>query len=164
MRMVATVAGMLMLAGCEVPIPEQKNEAVIEPSGVMNAENAADVSANASAPADAAVDPAAGAQANRIPAAYRGRWGLVPADCTSTRGDNKGLMTVEYDRLRFYESRATPTKVETVSPTELRLSLSFEGEGQTWTEETPFSLSDNGNALTRISSEGQTLRYARCGA
>src|SRR4051812_2684079 len=26
-----------------------------------------------------------------IPTAIRGRWGLVPADCTSTRGDAKGL-------------------------------------------------------------------------
>src|SRR5688500_4994135 len=29
-----------------------------------------------------------------IPAAFHGRWGMVPADCTSTKGDAKGLITI----------------------------------------------------------------------
>ena len=29
-----------------------------------------------------------------IPAALRGRWGMTPADCTSTRGDAKGLLEI----------------------------------------------------------------------
>ena len=33
-----------------------------------------------------------------IPAAFHGRWGMVPADCTSTRGDNKGLITVDAEQ------------------------------------------------------------------
>ena len=41
-----------------------------------------------------------------IPAQYRGRWGMAAADCTSTRGDNKGLMTVGSTSIRFYESTA----------------------------------------------------------
>ncbi|QNE33259.1 hypothetical protein F1C10_01780 [Sphingomonas sp. NBWT7] len=98
-----------------------------------------------------------------MPPAFLGRWGLVPADCTSTRGDAKGLMTVEADRLTFYESRATISKLTAVSPTELRASLAFSGEGQEWTQETPLVLEDNGNALTRV-ADGQTLRYTRCTA
>src|SRR5436190_24401153 len=27
-----------------------------------------------------------------IPEQYRGRWGMVPADCTSTKGDAQGLI------------------------------------------------------------------------
>src|SRR5688572_30753552 len=32
--------------------------------------------------------------ASTIPASLHGRWGLTPADCTSTRGDAKGLLIV----------------------------------------------------------------------
>ena len=51
------------------------------------------------------------ATANVIPAAFHGRWGMVPADCTSTRGDDKGLITVDANSIKFYESRATLAKV-----------------------------------------------------
>ena len=37
---------------------------------------------------------AADASGQTIPAALQGNWGLVPADCTSTRGDNKGLLRI----------------------------------------------------------------------
>src|SRR5215210_8614734 len=46
--------------------------------------------------------------ASAIPASLHGRWGLTPADCTSTRGDAKGLLIVGPDEIRFYESRAVP--------------------------------------------------------
>src|ERR1044072_7834775 len=42
-----------------------------------------------------------------IPAQYQGRWGMVPADCTSTRGDAKGLITIGDKTIRFFESTAT---------------------------------------------------------
>ena len=38
-----------------------------------------------------------------IPAAIRGRWGLTPADCTSTRGDAKGLLEIGPDTLKCSE-------------------------------------------------------------
>jgi hypothetical protein len=152
------VLGGLALAGCRVPIPETPNEASYDEGAVFNSVNAIDPAAAPDAsPTDAATAP------GRLPAAFLGRWGLVPADCTSTRGDAKGLMTVEADRLTFYESRATIARVDTVSPTELKASLAFSGEGQEWTQETPLILEDNGNALTRT-ADGQTLRYTRCGA
>lgn len=153
------VAALLLLAGCEIPMPEQKNE--IDYGTGFTTVNAAEPIANAS---DAAVaDRGAIVIDGRIPAAFLGRWGLVPADCTSTAGDNKGLMTVEPDRLSFYESRATIARLERVSPTELRATLAFSGEGQQWTQETPLILEDGGNALIRV-ADGQTLRYKRCGA
>ena len=142
MKAVAIGVGVLLLAGCGGSAPEQQNAAVVADAGTV-------------APA-AAVD-------GNIPASFQGRWGLVPADCTSTNGDNKGLMTVEPDRLTFYESRATITKLDVRSPTELRAALAFTGEGQTWTQEMPLVLEDGGTVLTRI-ADGQTLRYTRCGA
>ncbi|WP_219729774.1 hypothetical protein [Sphingomonas sp. NBWT7] len=147
-----------LLSACQVPMPEQRNETPVEEGATFNVVNALDP-----APRDDAADVAAAANDGRLPPAFLGRWGLVPADCTSTRGDAKGLMTVEADRLTFYESRATISKLTAVSPTELRASLAFSGEGQEWTQETPLVLEDNGNALTRV-ADGQTLRYTRCTA
>jgi hypothetical protein len=152
---------LLALAGCKVPIPENENAAPIEESGTFNVVNAVEPEAE---PTPGATPTAAAAAADgKIPPVFQGRWGLVPADCTSTRGDNKGLMTVEADRLTFYESRATIAKLTVASPTELKATLDFSGEGQTWQQETPLILEDNGNALTRT-AEGQTLRYAKCAA
>jgi predicted small lipoprotein YifL len=78
----------------------------------------------------AAAMPAA---AGRIPAAFQGRWGLAPADCTTTRGDAKGLMIVTADELRFYESRAVPTSGVAADQDSIRGDFTFAGEGQNWT-------------------------------
>lgn len=153
MRIALLGAALLALAGCKVPVSEPRNDATVDESGTFNVVNAAEPDAT----------PTAAVADGKIPPAFQGRWGLVPADCTSTRGDNKGLMTVEADRLTFYESRATIGKMAVVSPTELKATLDFSGEGQTWQQETPLILEDNGNALTRT-AEGQTLRYAKCAA
>ncbi|UVO50461.1 hypothetical protein M0208_08000 [Sphingomonas sp. SUN019] len=160
MRIALLGVALLALAGCKVPIPEPQNDAVIEETGTFNVVNAVEPDAP---PAPGATPTAAAAADGKIPPVFQGRWGLVPADCTSTKGDNKGLMTVEADRLTFYESRATIAKLAVVSPTELKATLDFSGEGQTWQQETPLILEDNGNALTRT-AEGQTLRYAKCAA
>lgn len=148
----------LLFAGCQAAPPEQKNQvddgsaatlAAIEPAPENGSAQVADRSTII---AD-----------KRIPPAFLGRWGLVPADCTSTAGNNKGLMTVAPDRLSFYESRATITRLEGVSSTRLRATLAFSGEGQQWTEETPLTLEENGDVLTRV-ADGQPLRYTRCAA
>ena len=39
-----------------------------------------------------------------IPAAFQGRFGLTPDDCTSTAGDAKGLLEITGTELKFYES------------------------------------------------------------
>ena len=70
-----------------------------------------------------------------FPAALRGRWGLAPADCEAGRTDNKGLMTVGERTIRFYESLATLGAVEERSPTRLRATFAYEGEGMQWTRD-----------------------------
>lgn len=141
------------IGACKAPVSEQRNAALVP-----------DRQGNGAVIPGSAPSPARSPIANgRIPAAFQGRWGLVAADCTSTRGDNKGLMTVTADRLTFYESRASVASLATFSPTELRATLAFSGEGQTWKQETPLTLEDNGKALTRV-ADGQTLRYSRCPA
>lgn len=149
-----TIAALLMLAACNAPEPQ--SEAAVGNGAPGASANAAAVVASAASTPEPVAD-------GRIPSAFLGRWGLVPADCTSTMGDNKGLMTVTPDRLTFYESRATIARLEAVSPAELRASLAFTGEGQEWTQETPLILEENGRVLVRV-AEGERLRYTRCDA
>jgi hypothetical protein len=101
-----------------------------------------------------------------IPAALQGRWGLVPADCTSTRGDAKGLLTISPTTLKFYESLGTLGKIRTRTASTLRADFSFSGEGMTWTRDETLSVS--GNKLTRTErggdepGSGGPFTYTRC--
>lgn len=98
-----------------------------------------------------------------IPESMRGRWGLVSADCTSTRGDAKGLLTVTGDTLQFYESRAKLTKIVGNWPEKLKAEFAFTGEGQNWTRTETLSLTNSSNTLVREDKElPKPLRYTRC--
>lgn len=103
-----------------------------------------------------------------IPSAMAGRWGLVPADCTSTRGDAKGLIVVSPEDIRFYESRATLAQTTARTPRSVAGTFSFSGEGTTWSREMKLELSDDGTALTRSEfgpdAAVAPLRYASCDA
>ncbi len=94
-----------------------------------------------------------------IPAQYRGRWGMVRADCTSTRGDAKGLMIVRANNIRFYESTASLQEQRPAIATSFSGTYSFAGEGQTW--ERVVTLTRTGNTLKRADSEG-SFTYTRC--
>ena len=96
-----------------------------------------------------------------IPAAFQGRWGLVPADCTSTRGDAKGLLTISGDMLVFYESRAMLTRAASSGPERFSGAFAFTGEGQNWARNVTLELRDG--ALLRSDEEvTEPLRYTRC--
>lgn len=97
-----------------------------------------------------------------IPARMQGRWGMVPADCTSTRGDAKGLLTITRDTLQFYESRAKIAKVIGSSPEKLTAEFSFTGEGQSWAKTETLALA-GGDTLMRT-EDGREFRYTRCAA
>lgn len=99
----------------------------------------------------------------RIPAAFQGRWGMVPADCTSTRGDNKGLITITDDKIRFFESIATLTKVTLNAPENFTGSFAFTGEGQSWTNSQNLKLTGSSKTLIRTQSDiSQPFTYKRC--
>jgi len=101
-----------------------------------------------------------------IPEAMRGRWGLVAADCTSTRGDAKGLLEIDAGRLRFYESVGTLDTVMDAEPTRLRADFDFEGEGMTWEREIVLDVQDGGSTLIRREygedAAPGPFRYAKC--
>ena len=103
-----------------------------------------------------------------IPAEFQGRWGLVPADCTSTRGDAKGLLVVGANSLKFYESVAKLSLVREASAVGLLGDFAFTGEGQEWTARAQLTLELGGKEMilteTAVDPPSVPLRYTRCPA
>ena len=103
-----------------------------------------------------------------IPVALQGNWGLVPADCTSKRGDAKGLLRVSATTLTFYESVGKLGAIKSSSDNSVRADFSFSGEGMTWKREETLTVS--GNKLTRTErggdepGSGGPFTYTRCAA
>ena len=99
--------------------------------------------------------------AKLIPAALQGRWGLAPNDCTSTKGDAKGLLVIGPDSLKFYESRAVPGDNGQTSADSISSDFHFTGEGQTWTKFEVLALQKQ--QLVRTESNPMaSFTYARC--
>ena len=109
---------------------------------------------NTTAPVPAVADLA-------IPPRYQGRWGLVPADCTSTRGDAKGLITVDGRTIRFYEAVATLAERRPAIATSFSGRFTVTGEGMNW--ERVITLTREGDTLTRADEDG-SFTYTRCPA
>ena len=98
-----------------------------------------------------------------IPAAFHGRWGMVAADCTSTRGDAKGLITIAGDGIQFYESRGKLTDVTLNAPENFTGTFAFTGEGQSWTNSQNLKLTNSSNTLVRSETDvAQSYSYNRC--
>lgn len=102
------------------------------------------------------------APAATIPAAFHGRWGLTPGDCTSTRGDAKGLLIIGADRLTFYESRAVPSGNVETSGDSFSADFAFTGEGQTWTRYQSLELQKGGKLVRTESGPMASYTYAKC--
>lgn len=104
--------------------------------------------------------------ATSIPLAVQGRWGLVPADCTSTNGDNKGLVTIDATSLKFYESRAVLGAIKHADDHGIAATFAFTGEGQAWTLYVDLAVEDGGKTLIRKETGKdavpEPLKYARC--
>jgi len=103
---------------------------------------------------------------SQIPVQFHGRWGLVRADCTSTRGDAKGLLTISGERLAFYESRGTIDKAIGATANSFDARYAFTGEGQNWQRTERLALV-GGKLQRRTDAEtGQeppvNLTYERC--
>jgi hypothetical protein len=98
-----------------------------------------------------------------IPAAFHGRWGMAPADCTSTRGDAKGLITIDGDSIKFFESRGKLTKVTLNAPENFTGTFAFTGEGQSWANSQNLKLTNSSNTLIRSETDvAQSYSYKRC--
>ena len=156
------LAGMVAVVGCSGRDPVAKeadntaglpaiNDTAPDPSGAAPAE--AQTQANGSTADTGAADA--------IPAALHGRWGLTPGDCTSTRGDAKGLLIVSASSMKFYESRAVPASDAQANRDSITGNFAFTGEGQTWTRFQSLEL--KGQELVRTESNPvASYTYARC--
>ena len=109
---------------------------------------------------DASASPVEAAP-GKIPAALQGRWGMTPADCTSKRGDAKGLLTVSSDSLKFYESVAKPVGELKTSGNSASGDFAFTGEGMTWKKYQALEIQNNKLVRTE-SSPMKSFTYARC--
>jgi hypothetical protein len=104
---------------------------------------------------------------SEIPEVIRGRWGLVPADCTSSRGDAKGLLEVSAKRLKFYESVAELGEIREAGESRIRATFAYTGEGQSWSQDVVLDVQDDGKTMIRRDYGRDALpgplKYTRCG-
>ncbi|HVF37381.1 MAG TPA: hypothetical protein VNA29_05505 [Sphingomicrobium sp.] len=94
-----------------------------------------------------------------IASQYRGRWGLVAADCEPGRSDAKGLIVIDEGSVRFYESVATLKEQRPAVATSFSGLFAFTGEGQSW--EAVMTFTRTANALKRVGEDG-TFTYRLC--
>jgi hypothetical protein len=147
------------------PVAEDANNSVELSTVVAEADATANAVRNEaeetppSPASDPATTPALPTPGGIIPAQYQGRWGMVPADCTSTRGDAKGLMTIGDTSIRFHESTATLTSQRPAIATSFAGLFAFRGEGQSW--EKVITFTRMGDTLKRAEPEG-SFTYKRC--
>ena len=130
------------------------------PETNMVALSTVDESAEGAPPAEDSGTGAAEASGT-IPQALRGRWGMVPADCTTTRGDAKGLLIVSGDTLRFYESTARPAAEIEDSPDSISGTFAFTGEGMHWTKFQSLELQD-GKLIRSETDPAHSYTYVAC--
>jgi hypothetical protein len=158
MKQIFAAAMLLALAGCQQD--NDDNIAIDETNGakteieILPPDEGNDQTAEANAIAPPTVP---------IPAAFHGRWGMTPGDCTSTRGDAKGLIAIDASSIKFYESRGTLTKVTGDFPENFTGTFAFTGEGMNWTNSQNLKLTGSSNTLIRKQSDvAQPFTYKRC--
>jgi hypothetical protein len=101
------------------------------------------------------------APATRIPAAFQGRWGLAPRDCTSPRAAARGLLVITSDDLAFHESHAVPGADVQADRDSIGGNFAFTGEGQSWTKYE--ALKVDRYKLTRTETHPMaSFSYAKC--
>lgn len=159
-------AALLALGACSNPAPAPE-PAASEAVQVVSSTEPIEATTTGT-PTSGSKTSAAGISEATIPVAAQGRWGLVPPDCSSTRGDNKGLLTIDGTTLTFFESRGTLGKIAERSDTRLRATFAFDGEGMTWTRDELLDVQDAGKTLIRREYGDDAapgpFKYTRCPA
>jgi hypothetical protein len=162
-RILSVSLAVVALAACS-----GEPEAPATPASEITSEPATEAPANVPEETPMAPETAEPAEAavSAIPPAIRGRWGLVPADCTSDRGDAKGLLEVSADQLKFYESVAKLDTVKEAGTSRIRASFDYSGEGQSWKQDVVLDAQDAGKTLIRRDYGPDAmpgpLKYTRC--
>ena len=158
MRIIPAALVILSLAACGKPDAVADDAKNVDSLPTLNT---AAPSPTGAPPANAVAADTTPAPAGSIPAALQGRWGLTPADCTSSLGDAKGLLVVNSSELRFYESRAVPTASAATTADSISGDFDFAGEGQTWTRHESLELR-KGKLIRTERNPVASFSYARC--
>jgi hypothetical protein len=104
--------------------------------------------------------PTVAAQQQTIPAQFWGKWDSDLESCRSPVSE--GRLVISADRVEFYESRGSVRDVVTRGNSDLELTMELFGEGETWTSDKYFRLSDDLKSLTDLTNgEPGFVRY-RC--
>lgn len=148
-----------------IAIDEVNNAAAMEVETLPPSDTAS-TNIDGAAPSENAATPST--LPTSIPAQFHGRWGINRADCTSTKGDAKSLLTINDARLTFYEAKGTLDKVLGATATSFDASYGFMGEGQTWQRVERLKLVNDRLQRRTDAAPGQeppvNLTYLRCGA
>lgn len=162
---IAVLGGVAALVACSGsdPVADNVANAAAPEVDVLPADESAATPTNQLEEGDdeAANGDDASTPAGKIPAALHGRWGMTPGDCTSTRGDNKGMMIVSADGVRFYEAQARPAPDVKTSADSISGSFDFTGEGMTWKKYQVLEL-QKGKLVRTESDPMASYTYARC--
>ena len=158
----AVACAALTLAACSKgPDPDAiKTDPVIS-------ETASSAVAESPTPAIAAPSEASADRAEKsIPLAMRGRWGLVPLDCSGDPAAAKGLIAIGAETIKFYESVAKLARIGERSDTAMRASYAFSGEGMEWKRDMTLALQPGGKVLIKQEfgedAPPGPYKYTRC--
>ena len=159
MRTPIAIVTILALAACTQRDPVADN---LQNADALPVSTTPEASPTGAPPVNASTNAASPtAPAGAIPAALQGRWGLTPVDCTTALDDAKGLLVVNANELRFYESRAVPSPGIQTSADSVSGNFAFTGEGQEWTRYE--ALQVKGDKLVRTERDpNASFTYVRC--
>lgn len=146
------------------PLREATPTAPAEPAVAPETATQSDEAASVGTPPEKAAF-ASDTGGKAIPASILGRWGLTAADCTSTRGDAKGLLTIDATNLRFYESHGELVRVRERAANRIVADYKFSGEGMEWDQQMLLDVRGDGRTLIRRDygeDASGPMRYTRC--
>ena len=167
MRKSVLTAAALVLSACgrSDPVADDPNAGAQLPSAA-EVENATGIPATPN-PSDGGPPVGGGSQTGSslpqagasIPGFLRGRWGMSPADCTTTGAP--GLLVITDKELRFHESRAVPIGNVGGTKDSFTADFAFVGEGQKWTGFETLQIQDR-RLVRTTSSPMASYTYAKC--
>ena len=150
MREAIAIAAILALAACgnpaprsDNPLPESAPETPIpvEPDGGIG---------DGAGPPGEVEDTLA----NRIPTRFQGVWDYVEGTCAR---ESDMRMEISGGEILFYESVGLVTNVKPEG-NDVVVTLSMEGEGETWEQQTRLSLVGEGDVQRLETSDGEFLK------
>ena len=93
-----------------------------------------------------------------IPDPFRGQWAGRQTECGRAA---ESSLRVTADSVNFYASRGRVLAVDVMKDREIEVLLESSGEGQVWRQTRRFKLSEDGQSLTDLTTEGHVVR-GRC--